>query len=46
MSMLRGFIRLMKDTKALDIKKYIILQSHIDELGRQIGGWLRSTKEA
>ena len=39
---LRFFIRLMKDTKALDNKKYINLQEMIDEIGRMLGGWIRS----
>jgi hypothetical protein len=39
---LRFFIRLMKETKSLDAKKYIILQEMIDEIGRMLGGWIRS----
>jgi hypothetical protein len=40
---LRFLIRLMKDTKSLDTKKYIILQEMIDEIGRMLGGWIRSS---
>ncbi|OHB09715.1 MAG: hypothetical protein A3G05_02425 [Candidatus Zambryskibacteria bacterium RIFCSPLOWO2_12_FULL_45_14] len=39
---LRFFIRLMKETKVFDIKKYTILQEKIDEIGRMLGGWIRS----
>src|SRR3989344_4576099 len=39
----RFFIRLMKDTKAFDLKKYTILQGIVDEIGRILGGWIRST---
>jgi len=39
---LRFFIRLMKETKALDLKKYTTLQEMIDEIGRMLGGWIRS----
>lgn len=39
---LRFFIRLMKETKTLDLKKYTILQEKIDEIGRMLGGWIRS----
>ncbi len=39
---LRFFIRLMKDTKVFDLKKYIVLQEKIDEIGRMLGGWIRS----
>ncbi len=42
LNMLRLFVRLLKDTKALDTKKYIILQTIIDEIGRMLGGWIRS----
>jgi len=39
---LRLFIRLMKETRVFDIKKYITLQEKIDEVGRMLGGWIRS----
>lgn len=42
LNILRLFVRLMKDTRAIDGKKYIILQTSIDEIGRMLGGWLRS----
>lgn len=44
LNMLRVFIRLMKDVKALDVKKYITLENIVDEIGRMVGGWIRSTK--
>ena len=44
LNLLRVFIRLMKDTKAIDNKKYISLETIIDEIGRQLGGWIKSTK--
>lgn len=42
LNIIRILIRLMKETGALDNKKYIALQEHIDEIGRMIGGWMRS----
>lgn len=39
---LRLFVRLMKDTRSIDTKKYIILEQMIDEIGRMLGGWVRS----
>lgn len=42
LNLLRVFIRLLKDIKALDNKKYLLLQSEIDEIGRMLGGWIRS----
>jgi len=44
LNMLRVFVRLMKDVKAIDSKKYVVLESNIDEIGRMLGGWIRSTK--
>ena len=44
LNFLRVFVRMMKDVKALDNKKYLILQEYIDEIGRMLGGWIRSTK--
>ncbi|HEY0010687.1 MAG TPA: diversity-generating retroelement protein Avd [Candidatus Paceibacterota bacterium] len=42
LNVLRFFIRLMKETKSLDNKKYVVLQEMIDEIGRMLGGWTRS----
>lgn len=43
LNLLRFLIRTMKETKILDTKKYIRLQELIDEIGRMLGGWIRST---
>jgi hypothetical protein len=45
LNLLRVFVRLMCDVKAIDNKKYIALESKIDEIGRMLGGWIKSTKE-
>ncbi len=45
LNILRVFLRLMKDIKTLDNKKYLILESSIDEIGRMLGGWIKSVKE-
>lgn len=44
---LRVFIRLMKETKVIviDNKKYAAPQELIDEIGRMLGGWIRSIKD-
>jgi hypothetical protein len=42
LNVLRFLVRLMKETKTFDAKKYIAMQSLIDEIGRMIGGWIRS----
>lgn len=42
LNLLRFMIRLMKETRTFDIKKYVTLQKIIDEIGRMLGGWIRS----
>ena len=44
LNMLRMFIRLMKDIRTIDSKKYMTLESSMDEIGRMLGGWIRSVK--
>ena len=45
LNILRVFVRLMKDTKGIDNKKYIAIQETTDEIGRMLGGWIRSIKQ-
>ncbi|EKD57310.1 MAG: hypothetical protein ACD_57C00347G0001 [uncultured bacterium] len=40
--LLKILLRLAKDTKAIDNKKYLQLESNLQEIGRMIGGWKRS----
>ncbi|HVY54837.1 MAG TPA: diversity-generating retroelement protein Avd [Thermodesulfobacteriota bacterium] len=44
LNFLRVCIRLMKDIKAIDTKKYIVIEANLDEIGRMLGGWIKSTK--
>jgi hypothetical protein len=44
LNLLRVFVRLMKETKAIDGKKYLALETSIDEIGRMLGGWIRSVR--
>jgi len=39
------FIRLCKETRVLDNKKYILFEEDVDEIGRMLGGWIKSTKD-
>jgi len=39
---LRLLIRLMRENYIFDTKKYVVLQTIIDDIGRQLGGWIRS----
>ncbi|MBU1091295.1 diversity-generating retroelement protein Avd [Patescibacteria group bacterium] len=45
LNLLRVLIRLCKEIKAIDNKKYLLLQEMIDEIGRMLGGWIKSTKD-
>lgn len=36
------FIRLLQELKIIDQKKYVVLQSAIQEIGRMFGGWLKT----
>lgn len=43
LNLLRFLVRLLKDVKSIDLKKYAVLEEMIDEIGRMLGGWLRSS---
>ena len=43
--LLRVFLRLTLDVKAINQKKYIGLQQALDEIGRMLGGWMKSLKQ-
>ena len=45
LNMLRFLMRLLKDVKSIDMKKYIILEGMVDEIGRMLGGWIRSATQ-
>ena len=39
---LKFFLRTAKELRILDNKKYLALQTQIQEIGRMLGGWQRS----
>ena len=45
LNFLRIFLWLMKETKSLAANKYVTLQRDVDEVGRMLGSWIKSTKE-
>lgn len=45
LDLLKFFIRISWETKALDSKKYILLSERLDETGKMLGGWIRQLKE-
>ncbi len=42
LDLLRLMIRLSKDCKCVDNKTYLALESQLHEIGRMLGGWLKS----
>jgi len=42
--LLRVLIRLCCDTKVINQKSYIALQQDLDDIGRMLGGWLKSIR--
>jgi hypothetical protein len=45
LNFMRVCVRLLKDVKAIDDKKYVLIEANLDEIGRMLGGWIKSTKE-
>ncbi len=41
LDLLKFFLRISWEVKALDIKKYIVLSEKLDEIGRMLGGWIK-----
>ncbi len=44
LNILRVLLRLAKDTKLIDVKKYVNAQERIDTIGRMLGGWIKAQK--
>lgn len=44
LDLLKMLIRLAEEIKAIPTKKYLHLQEIIQEIGRMLGGWIRSIK--
>jgi len=45
MDLLKFFLRISWEVKALDNKKYAKLSEILDEIGRMLGGWIRQLNE-
>ena len=43
LNLLRFFIRLMKETRTIDNRRYLSLEEQVDKIGQMLGGWLRSS---
>lgn len=44
LDLLKILIRLAQDLKAIPTNKYLLLEEKLQEVGRMLGGWIRSTK--
>lgn len=44
LKILQTIIRVCYDVQAIDQKKYILLQESLEEIGRMLGGWIKSLK--
>ncbi|MDP3764426.1 MAG: four helix bundle protein [bacterium] len=40
--LLKYLIRLAHDTKSINIKKYLLVEEKVLEIGRMLGGWIKS----
>ena len=38
------FLQILWDVGGLDVKKYILLSEKLDEVGRELGGWISGMK--
>lgn len=45
LDLIKVLIRLCKDLKILDNKKYLALQSSLQEIGRMLGGWIKASSK-
>ena len=45
LNMLRIFLRLAKEVKTIDNARYVAIEKDVDEVGRMLGGWIKSAKE-
>jgi hypothetical protein len=42
LDVLKVLFRLAKDTRTIDSKQYLAIQTHIQEIGKMVGGWIKS----
>jgi hypothetical protein len=44
LDMLKFFLQLSWEIKALDNKKYITISEKLNEIGKMLGGWIKALK--
>ncbi len=45
LDLLKILLRIAKDSQAIKDKNYLELQAILQEVGKMLGGWIRSTKQ-
>jgi len=45
LDLLKILLRLSKDSQSITDKKYIELETILQEIGRMLGGWIRAAKQ-
>ncbi len=41
LDLLKVLIRLAKETRTIDLKKYVIIEAPLQEIGKMTGGWMK-----
>lgn len=41
LDMLKVFVRLAKETRCIDSKQYLEIETKIQEIGKMLGGWIK-----
>jgi hypothetical protein len=41
LDMLKVFVRLAKETRCIDSKQYLEIETRIQEIGKMLGGWIK-----
>lgn len=44
LKILQTFVRIISDVRAVEAKDYLLMSSALEEVGRMLGGWIRSLK--
>jgi len=45
LDLLKVLLRLSKDSQAINNKRYLELELILQEIGKMLGGWIRSSKQ-
>lgn len=44
LKILQTFVRIINDAHAVEAKDYLLMSSALEEIGRMLGGWIKSLK--